>query len=174
MNLDRFTNKAQEAVTGCRNLLSRFAHSQVTPEHLLLSIMEQKDGLATKIVEKLDVKPQKIIDDITRYLQNQPKASSVTVAKDEIHVSTKLMQVLEVAEKEAERLKDQFISIEHLLLALTDESKGQAGTVLKQNGLTRERILKVLTEIRGKQKVTSQDPEGTYQALERYGKDLTE
>ncbi len=174
MNLDRFTNKAQEAVTGCRNLLSRFAHSQVTPEHLLLSIMEQKDGLATKIVEKLDVKPQKIIDDITRYLQNQPKASSVTVAKDEIHVSTKLMQVLEVAEKEAERLKDQFISIEHLLLALTDESKGQAGTVLKQNGLTRERFLKVLTEIRGKQKVTSQDPEGTYQALERYGKDLTE
>ncbi|HND05163.1 MAG TPA: ATP-dependent chaperone ClpB [Candidatus Obscuribacter sp.] len=174
MNLDRFTNKAQEAVTGCRNLLSRFAHSQVTPEHLLLSIMEQKDGLAAKIVEKLDVKPQKIIDDITRYLQNQPKASSVTVAKDEIHVSTKLMQVLEVAEKEAERLKDQFISIEHLLLALTDESKGQAGTVLKQNGLTRERILKVLTEIRGKQKVTSQDPEGTYQALERYGKDLTE
>ncbi|MBI5174064.1 MAG: ATP-dependent chaperone ClpB [Candidatus Obscuribacter sp.] len=174
MNLDRFTNKAQEAVTGCRNLLSRFAHSQVTPEHLLLSIMEQKDGLATKIVEKLDVKPQKIIDDITRYLQNQPKASSVTVAKDEIHVSTKLMQVLEVAEKEAERLKDQFISIEHLLLALSDESKGQAGTVLKQNGLTRERILKVLTEIRGKQKVTSQDPEGTYQALERYGKDLTE
>ncbi|HMW91408.1 MAG TPA: Clp protease N-terminal domain-containing protein, partial [Candidatus Obscuribacter sp.] len=77
MNLDRFTNKAQEAVTGCRNLLSRFAHSQVTPEHLLLSIMEQKDGLAAKIVEKLDVKPQKIIDDITRYLQNQPKASSV-------------------------------------------------------------------------------------------------
>ncbi len=174
MNLDKFTNKAQEAITGCRALLSRFANSQVTPEHLLLSIMEQQDGLGSKIVEKLEVKPQKIIDDVTRYLQNQPKASSVTVAKDEIHVSSKLMQVLEAAEREAERLKDQFISIEHLLIALSDESRGQAGTILKQNGLTKERILKVLTDIRGKQKVTSQDPEGTYQALERYGKDLTE
>ncbi|MBK7748462.1 MAG: ATP-dependent chaperone ClpB [Candidatus Obscuribacter sp.] len=174
MNLDRFTNKAQEAVTGCRSLLSRFGHSQVTPEHLLLCLMEQKDGLAPKIAEKLEVDPQTIIDAVTRYLQNQPKASSVTVAKDEIHVSTKLMQILEVAEKEAERLKDQFISVEHLLLALCDESKGQSGTILKQNGITRERILKVLTQIRGKQKVTSQDPEGTYEALQRYGKDLTE
>lgn len=174
MNLDRFTNKAQEAVTGCRTLISRFGHSQVTPEHLLLSLMEQKDGLAPKIAEKLEVEPQTIIDAVTRYLQNQPKASSVTVAKDEIHVSTKLMQILEVAEKEAERLKDQFISVEHLLLALCDESKGQSGTILKQNGITRERILKVLTQIRGKQKVTSQDPEGTYEALQRYGKDLTE
>lgn len=174
MNLDRFTNKAQEAVTGCRTLISRFGHSQVTPEHLLLSLMEQKDGLAPKIAEKLEVEPQVIIDAVTRYLQNQPKASSVTVAKDEIHVSTKLMQILEVAEKESERLKDQFISVEHLLLALCDESKGQSGTILKQNGITRERILKVLTQIRGKQKVTSQDPEGTYEALQRYGKDLTE
>ena len=97
MNLDRFTNKAQEAVTGCRSLLSRFGHSQVTPEHLLLCLMEQKDGLAPKIAEKLEVDPQTIIDAVTRYLQNQPKASSVTVAKDEIHVSTKLMQILEVA-----------------------------------------------------------------------------
>lgn len=174
MNLDRFTNKAQEAVTGCRALLSRFGHSQVTPEHLLLCLMEQKDGLAPKIAEKLEVDPQTIIDAVTRYLQNQPKASSVTVAKDEIHVSTKLMQILEVAEKEAERLKDQFISVEHLLLALCDESKGQSGTILKQNGINRERVLKVLTQIRGKQKVTSQDPEGTYEALQRYGKDLTE
>lgn len=178
MNLDRFTNKAQEAVTGCRTLLSRFGHSQVTPEHLLLAIIEPKDGLARTIIDKIDgdkdSEAQKITDDITRYLQNQPKASSVSVTKDEIHVSSKLMQTLELAEKEAERLKDQFISIEHLLIALCDESKGQAGTILKNNGITKERVLKVLTEIRGKQKVTSQDPEGTYQALERYGKDLTE
>ncbi|MDQ5937685.1 MAG: ATP-dependent Clp protease ATP-binding subunit ClpB [Cyanobacteriota bacterium erpe_2018_sw_21hr_WHONDRS-SW48-000092_B_bin.40] len=174
MNLDRFTNKAQEAVTGCRTLLARYGHSQVTPEHILLALMEQKDGLALKIAEKLEAKPAEIIAETERYLDNQPKASSVSTTKDEIHVSTKVMQLLEVAEKEAERLKDQFISIEHLMLALTDESKGQAGTILKRNGITRDRILKVLTEIRGKQKVTSQDPESTYQALERYGKDLTE
>lgn len=174
MDLDRFTNKAQEAVTGCRTLLGRFAHSQVTPEHLLLSLLEQKDGLAGKIVEKLEAKPQALIDETTRYLQNQPKASSVSMSKDELHVSTKLMQVLDTATKEAERLKDQYISVEHLLIGLCDPSKGQAGSILKQHGITADRILQVLATIRGAQKVTSQDPEGTYQALERYGKDLTE
>lgn len=174
MNLDRFTNKAQEAVTNCRNLLTRFGNSQVTPEHLLLSILEQKDGLATKIAQKLEARPDVLIEEVTRYLQNQPKASSVSMNKDEIHVSSKLMQVMDEADKEAQRLKDQFISIEHLLLALCDESRGQAGTILKQNGITKERLLQTLPAIRGKQKVTSQDPEGTYQALERYGKDLTE
>lgn len=174
MNLDRFTNKAQEAITASRTVLTRYGHSQVTPEHLLMALMEQKDGLAPKIVEKLDVRPEKIDEALDRYLQGQPKGSAVSMAKDEIHVSTKLMQILELAEKEAERLKDQFISIEHLMLALCDESKGQSGTILKQNGITKERILQVLSSIRGKQKVTSQDPEGTYQALERYGRDLTE
>jgi ATP-dependent Clp protease ATP-binding subunit ClpB len=173
MNLDRFTNKAQEAVTGCRTYLTKFGHSQVTPEHLLLSMLEQEDGLAAKILEKLDAKPASVIDDVTRYLQNQPKGSAVNVAKDEIQVSTKLMQILEIAEQEATRLKDQFISIEHLLIAVCDETKGQAGTILKKNGVSKDRILKALTAIRGNQKVTSQDPEGTYQALERYGKDLT-
>ena len=173
MNLDRFTNKAQEAVTGCRSYLTRFGHSQVTPEHLLLSMLEQEDGLAAKILEKLDAKPAGIIDDVTRYLQNQPKGSAVNVAKDEIQVSTKLMQILEIAEQEATRLKDQFISIEHLLIAVCDETKGQAGSILKKHGISKDRILKALTAIRGNQKVTSQDPEGTYQALERYGKDLT-
>ncbi|MBU6450435.1 MAG: ATP-dependent chaperone ClpB [Cyanobacteria bacterium REEB67] len=173
MNLDRFTNKAQEAVTGCRSYLTRFGHSQVTPEHLLLAMLEQEDGLADKIIEKLDAKPSEIEAELTKYLQAQPKGSAVNMAKDEIQVSTKLMQILEVAEQEAGRLKDQFISIEHLLIALCDENKGQAGTILKNNGVTKERILKALTAIRGKQKVTSQDPESTYQALERYGKDLT-
>ena len=136
-------------------------------------MLDQEDGLAAKILEKLDAKPADIDDDLVKYLQAQPKGSAVNVAKDEIQVSTKLMQVLEIAEQEAGRLKDQFISIEHLLIAVCDESKGQSGSILKKHGVTKERILKALTAIRGKQKVTSQDPEGTYQALERYGKDLT-
>ena len=173
MNLDRFTNKAQEAVTGCRGYLTRFGHSQVTPEHLLLAMLDQEDGLAAKILEKLDAKPKEVEADLTKYLQAQPKGSALNMAKDEIQVSTKLMQVLEIAEQEAARLKDQFISIEHLLIAVSDETKGQAGTILKKHNVTRDRILKALTAIRGKQKVTSQDPESTYQALERYGKDLT-
>src|SRR5262249_61448665 len=111
---------------------------------------------------------------VSRYLNSQPKGSAVSTAKDEIHVSTKLMSVFEDAGREAERLKDEFISVEHLLIALCDDTKGQAGSILKQHGVTKERILQVLTSIRGKQRVTSKDPETTYEALKRYGRDLTE
>lgn len=174
MNLDKFTHKAQEAITNCRTILGRFGQSQVTPEIVLLAILEQEEGVASKILERLDIKPAVVIEEVSQYLQMQPKGSAVNMSKDEIHVSNKLMQVLEVATKEAERLKDDFISVEHLLLALSDETKNQSGTILKSHGATRDRILKVLTSIRGKQRVTSQDPEATYEALSRYGKDLTE
>lgn len=174
MNLDKFTNKAQEAITACKNLLVKFGHSQVTPEHVMLACMEQQDGIAAKIVERLDVKPDKIIDELTEYLDRQPKGTSMNTSKDEIHVSNKLMQVLDDAQKEADKLKDDYISVEHLMLAFCDDTKNQTGTILKRNGITRDRMLKALLQIRGKQRVTSQDPESTYQALEKYGKDLTE
>lgn len=174
MNLEKFTHKAQEAITGCRTLLARFGHTQVTPEHVLLSLMEQQDGVAIKIIERLDVKAQEIIDDVTQYLQNQPKGSAISTQKDEIHVSHQLMRLLESANKEAEKLKDEFISVEHILLAIAEDIKSQAGSILKKHKVTREGILNVLTQIRGKQRVTSQDPEATYEALSRYGKDLTE
>jgi len=174
MNLDKFTNKAREAVSNCRGLLTRFGHSQVTPEHVLLSLLEQEEGLAAKILERLDANPAKVLEDLTQYLDSLPKGSSVSTTKDELHVSNKLMQLLEAADKEAQQLKDEYISVEHLMLALCDDTKGQAGTILKRHGVTRDRMLKVLHSIRGKQRVTSQDPEATYEALKRYGKDLTE
>jgi ATP-dependent Clp protease ATP-binding subunit ClpB len=174
MNLDKFTNKAQEAITSSKNLLVKFGHSQVTPEHVMLACLEQEEGIASKILTHLDVKTEKVIAELTEYLERQPKGNSMNLTKDEIHVSNKLMQVLDDAQKEAERLKDEYISVEHLMLAFCDESKNQTGTILKRNGVTRDRMLKVLTQIRGKQRVTSQDPEATYQSLQKYGKDLTE
>lgn len=174
MNLDRFTHKAREAVTSCQDILSRFSHAQVLPEHLLLALLEQDDGLAVKILTVLQAKPEPIVEELTRYLASQPKASALSMKKDEIVVSSKLISMLEEAGKEAERLKDQYISVEHLMLVLADPAKSQAGTILKQNGVTRDRIVQILTQIRGNQNVTSQDPEQTYQALKRYGKDLTE
>ncbi len=174
MNLEKFTNKAQEAITSCRTILGRFGHSQVTPEHLLLALLEQNDGLAGKILARLDARADAIAEAVSRYLQSQPKGSAIAGAKDELHVSSKLMALFEDAGREAERLKDQFISVEHLLIALCDDSKGQAGSILKQHGVTKERILQSLTSVRGKARVTSQDPESTYQALQRYGRDLTE
>ncbi len=173
MNLERFTNKAQESVTSCKQLLSRFGHSQVQPEHLLLSLLEQQDGLAGKILDALNLPKPPLEQAVTRYLNLQPKGSAVNTNKDEIHVSSKLMAMLDEAGKEAEKLKDQFISVEHLMMVLSDENKSQAGTLLKQHGVTRDKIFKILQSIRGKQSVTSQDPESTYQALERYGRDLT-
>ncbi len=173
MNLDKFTNKAQEAITACKGLMVKFGHSQVTPEHVMLACMEQEEGIASKILEKLDVKPTEVTAELTEYLERQPKGSSMNTSKDEIHVSNKLMAVLDDAQKEAEKLKDEFISVEHLMLAFCDDTKNQTGTILKRHGVTRERMLKALTQIRGKQRVTSQDPESTYQALEKYGKDLT-
>jgi ATP-dependent Clp protease ATP-binding subunit ClpB len=174
MNLERFTNKAQEAITNCRQIISGLGHREVTPEHMLVSILEQQDGVASRILERLGVKPEAVIEDANHYLQGQPKSTSISSSKDEILVSNKLMQIFEAAGKEAERLKDQYISVEHILIALCDESKSQAGTILKRHGVTRERILQVLSAIRGNQRVTSQDPEATYEALNRYGKDLTE
>jgi ATP-dependent Clp protease ATP-binding subunit ClpB len=174
MNLDRFTNKAQEAITSCRSIISRFGHREVTPEHLLVAILEQPEGIGPKLLERLDVKPEEVLQETIQYLNRQPKSTSVTSAKDEILVSSKLMSILETAGHEAERLKDQFISVEHLLIALCDDTKNQSGTILKQHGLNRERVLQALTQIRGNQRVTSQDPEATYEALSRYGKDLTE
>lgn len=174
MNLDRFTNKAQEAITSCRTLISRLGHREVTPEHLLLSILEQQDGVAGRILDRLGVKPETVIEETERYLNGQPKSTSLSSSKDEILVSSKLMSVFEIAGQEAERLKDQYVSVEHLLIALCDESKSQAGTILKRHGVNREAILKVLSSIRGNQRVVSQDPEVTYEALARYGKDLTE
>lgn len=174
MNLEKFTHKAQEAVTNCQTILARFGHAQVQPEHLLLSLMEQQDGLAPKILAACGANAEKVTEETTRYLSSLPKTSSVSFKKDEIHVSSKLIAELEEAGKEAEKLKDQFVSVEHLMLALTDTSKSQAGTILKQHGVTKDRIFQVLTKIRGAQGVTSQDPEATYEALKRYSRDLTE
>lgn len=174
MNLDKFTHKAQEAIKESRTIIARYGHSQVTPEHLLLAIAEQADGVAAKILELLKVKPETVVEEVSSYLARQPKGSQITTVTDEIHVSPKLMQVLEAAAKEAERLKDEYVSVEHLLMALCDDNKSQSGTILKRHNVTRERILQVLTSIRGKQRVVSQDPEATYEALSRYGKDLTE
>jgi ATP-dependent Clp protease ATP-binding subunit ClpB len=174
MNLDRFTNKAQEAITNCRQIISSLGHAEVTPEHMLIAILEQQDGVAVRILERLGVKPEAVVEDTKRYLEGQPRATSVGTNKDEILVSSKLMAIFGAAEKEAERMKDQYVSVEHILIALCDESKSQAGTILKRHGVTRERIMQVLSSIRGNQRVTSQDPEVTYEALSRYGRDLTE
>jgi ATP-dependent Clp protease ATP-binding subunit ClpB len=118
MNLEKFTSKAQEAITNCRAITSRFGHREVSPEHLLLALLEQQDGMAGRILQKLEVKPSAVIEEVEKYLNRQAKSSSVSVSENEIYVSNKLMSLFEIAKKEADRLKDEYISVEHLFASI--------------------------------------------------------
>jgi ATP-dependent Clp protease ATP-binding subunit ClpB len=172
MDLNRFTEKSQEAVAAAQSLAVRHSHQQVDVEHLLLALLEQERGLAPSILNKADVPVANLAGKLKEELARMPKVAGPAGAPDQIYVTGRLNRVLVQAEDEAKKLKDEFVSVEHLLLAMTADS-GAAGRLLREFGLTRERLMQALREVRGNQRVTSQNPEATYEALERYGRDLT-
>jgi ATP-dependent Clp protease ATP-binding subunit ClpB len=171
MDINRFTEMAQSALSACQLLAGEFGHQQLEPEHLLLSLVRQGDGVAPQILKKLGVDISTVTDDVERALERMPKVSGPG-SGGSIYMSPRLNSVLVQAEKESKGLKDEYISTEHLFLALLDDS-GEAGKILKQNHILRGKALDALKQIRGNQRVTSQNPEATYQALERYAIDLT-
>ena len=173
MDINRFTEKAQQALGGAQSLASRMQHPQVDVEHLLLSLLDQEQGLAAAILQKADISTDALKLRVHRELERLPHVSGAAGAPDQVHVSSRLHRVLTQAEDEAKKLKDDYVSVEHLLLALTDDT-GTAGRILKEFGIARDRLMRSLQEVRGHQRVTSPNPEGTYQALERYGRDLTQ
>jgi ATP-dependent Clp protease ATP-binding subunit ClpB len=173
MDINRFTEKAQEALAGSQRLASRLGHAQVDVEHVLLSLLDQEQGLAPAILQKAGVSVDALKLRVHRELERLPRVSVEGGANDQVHVSSRLNRLLTQAEDEAKTLKDDYLSVEHLLLALTDDT-GTSGRILKEFGITRDRLMRSLQEVRGHQRVTSQNPEGTYQALERYGRDLTQ
>src|SRR5262245_15592712 len=166
MDINRFTEKAQEANQGA----FRMGHQQMDVEHLLLTLLKQEPGLAVSILRKCDVNTESLKDRIQRELEKLPRVSG---AGDQVYLSGRLNRLLATAEDEAKRFKDDYVSVEHLLLAMLADS-GSAGRALKDAGVTRDRLMKALQEVRGHQRVTTQNPEGTYEALERYGRDLTQ
>lgn len=168
MQLDRFTLKAQEAIQNTQEIASEYNHQYVDCEHLLLALLRQKDGLAPRIMQKMDVTPEVLVEKLERHLSEQPQVSGIT----EIYATQRLNKVLVSAEKEAKQLKDDYISVEHLLIALID-SEGACGRIFQESGITRDRLLNALREIRGSHRVTSPSPESTYEALQKYGVDLT-
>ncbi len=168
-NLNKYTNKAQEAVIRAQSLAEELNHSQVEPEHLLLALLEQKDGVVPQLLLKLQAAPETLRADLDRHLSSKPKAYGPV----QRYLSADLGQVLRRAESKAQQMHDEYISTEHLLMAML-ESKGYAGQLLSAQGITEERLLQALTGIRGSQRVTDQDPEGTYQALEKYARDVTD
>ncbi len=170
MDLNQFTEKAQQALAGAQKLAARFNHQQIDVEHALLSLLDQEKGLTPAILEKAGVSADAVTIKIQRELEKQPK---VTGTNAEPRLTQRLIKLIDTAEGEAKKLKDEYVSVEHLLLAMTDDT-GVAGKTLREFGLTRDRLLTALKEVRGSQRVTSQNPEETYQSLEKYGRDLTQ
>jgi ATP-dependent Clp protease ATP-binding subunit ClpB len=171
MNINKYTEKAQEAILGAQQLADREGHPEITPEHLLLTLVDQHGGIVPEILRKMNVDPAAVSAAIRTELGRNPRAHGGSQPS----LSPRLRQVTNAAEAEAERLKDEFVSTEHLLLAIAGEGgRAPAARILQQVGAGHDGILQAMTSIRGSQRVTSQNPEGTYQALERYGRDLTD
>ena len=172
MDVNRFTEKLQEATRAAQSKAVRYGNQQVDVEHLVAALLEQQNGLAPSILAKTGIPVEAFQQRIEAELARLPKVSGPSGAADQIYVTGRLNQLFTKAEDEAAKLKDEYISVEHILLALMDD-RGAAGKIAKEFGLDRERLMKTLREVRGNQRIVSQNPEATYEALERYGRDLT-
>ena len=170
MRIDRFTSKMQEGLQEGQALASQMQHQELTPEHLLLALLRQQDGLARPLLEKLNVRVPEVEGQLEQELARRPRISGAT----EQYISADLRNVLNQAETEMTRLKDEYLSVEHFIMALIDPPKTPAGRILQGLGVNRESVMKSLQDLRGSQRVTDQNPEGKYQTLEKYGRDLTE
>ncbi len=172
MDFNRFTEKVQDAVRAAQSLAVRYGNQILDVEHLMLALLDQEAGLASAILNKAEVNVQGLRRRVAQELDKLPKVSGPAAGPDQVRVTDRLMRLFTQAEDEAKPLKDEYISVEHLLLAATGDT-GVAGRILKEFGVTRERLMRALAEVRGSQRVTSPNPEATYEALERYGRDLT-
>jgi len=169
MDLEKFTEKARQAIADSQKLAARLNHQQIDAEHVLVSLLDQEKGLAPAILTKAGLSPEAVAVKLHRELEKQPRV----IGDVEQRPTTRFIKLIANAEAEAKKLSDEYVSVEHLLLAATDDA-GTAGKVLKDFGVNRERLLAALREVRGKQRVTTQNPEETYQSLEKYGRDLTQ
>ena len=173
MNVNRMTEKTQEALQSSQMIAGRYSHQQIDPEHLLLALLEQREGLDPKILTAMNVPVQQVMISVKNHLAGLPKVSGAGAGQ--MYMSQRLSRLLDAAEREAGNLKDEYVSVEHLLMAIVEEGgSSPAGQILSRAGVSRDNLMKVLESIRGHQRVTSHTPEETYQPLERYGRDLTQ
>ena len=175
MDINKFTTKSQEAMQAAETKAIRFGHIEVDGEHLLLAMLEQPDGLASRLFQKMDVPVDRMRERLEDELNRKPRVSGPGVERGKIYITNRLNRLLTDAEEQAKRLKDEYVSAEHILLAFLQEgTSSPAGQVLQQFGVTRDSLLQTLTSIRGSQRVTSATPESAYEALQKYGRDLVE
>jgi len=175
MDLSKMTQKAQEAIRQSQVVAVRYGHQEIDGEHVLFCLLEQEGGLAARLIERLGVSLPTLKARLEQELSRRPRVSGGGTEAGKVYVTQRFNTLLVKAGDEASALKDEYISVEHLLLAFIDEGRGSvAGRVLAELGVTRDALLKVLRDVRGNQRVTSDNPEGAYEALQKYGVDLVE
>src|SRR5437879_4429712 len=173
MRIDKFTQKMQEALQAAQDVASQFNHQEIANEHFLSALLDQSDGITQPLLEKIGVPANQLRERLAAELERRPKVHGTAV---DLRLSNELRSVLDGAEKEMSKLKDEYTSAEHYLLALSavPQSGIPAAKILKELGVTRDKLMQALQQVRGSQRVTDQNPEGKYQTLEKYGRDLTE
>ncbi len=167
MNLEKYTQKSREAIFAAQRIAQEYNHQTIEPAHLLLALLQQEEGVVPAIVTKIAGGVDALRNDVRDDLERRPKVYGATT---EVGLARPTADVLAAAERYARGMQDDYVSTEHILLGLTESVEGQR---LQRYGITKDAILKALVEIRGTQRVTSENPEATYQALEKYGRDLT-
>src|SRR4029453_4749012 len=171
VDINKLTEKLQEALSSAQSKAMRYSHQQVDVEHLLLALLEQERGLASSILNKANVDIESLKRNIEQELARLPKVTGPTGEPGQVYVTSRLNRLLTQAEDESKRLGDEYVSVEHVLLAMTDDT-GPTGRIFKQFGITRERLMQTPREVRGSQRGPPQNPGATYEALEKYGRDL--
>ncbi|MBU2027356.1 MAG: ATP-dependent chaperone ClpB [Proteobacteria bacterium] len=172
MRFDKFTLKVQESLQEAQGLAGQYGHQALDVEHLLVALLKQPESTASEIFKKLGADPRRIETDLRKALEKLPKVEGG--GGGQTYISTRLNRVLDAALSEAARLTDEYVSAEHVLIAMADEKEGPVAKILSTNGVTKDGIFKVLVEIRGNQRITDPNPEEKYQALKRYARDFNE
>ena len=170
MRQDRFTEQAQAVLQASQEMVRQQRHTQWDVEHVLLALVGTRDGLARDVLQKMGVEPQAVAAELSGYLSRAPKAEFEVV---QIYTTPRIVRMLEAANAEADRLQDEYVGVEHLLIAISDEREGEAAKVLREFEITKERIYNALRQVRGSARVSSPTAESQYQALSRYSTDLT-
>lgn len=173
MRFDRFTDRAQEAAQKAAEIIQRYGHNQIDTEHILLALIEQQDGVVSQLLGIMSVDGAMLRDRLDQMLRESPKASIYGGGTGQVFITPRVKRVIEVANQEATNLHDEYISTEHLFLAIVEEKDTPSSRLLKENGITKERVLDAIQQLRGGQKVTDRKSETHYRTLEKYSRDLT-
>lgn len=176
MRFDRFTEKAQEAAMRSYEILQHYKHTQVDTEHVFLALLQQSGGAVPQIMQVLQAPVQEMIDKLAHVLESMPRASTNPYGSSntaQVFITPRLKRIMDIAYEEAMRMKDEYISTEHMLLAIASERNTPSANVLREAAITKEKIAEAIDQIRKGQRVTEPNAESKYRVLEKYGRDLT-